>query len=179
MLSKRERLIAIMAAAILILLPADKFVLSPLMGKLTETAATRQRLIAEDEEAQGLFQRQKLMERRWRQYGGLESESQAESRVLRAVGEWASDSRLTLTSVRPLRVATEGKDVQEMTISVAGTGSLQAASRFLWNVEHAAIPIKVKDMQLGSANDTGNEMSLQLQLSTLYVRAADGKADNG
>ncbi len=180
MLSKRERLILIATLTILVLLPADRFVLTPLLDKLAAAGDTRERLITELDEAQNLLERRRVMERRWRQFSseGLENESQAESRLLRAVGEWAGDSRLTLTSVQPQRLARESADLQEMTISVAGTGSLQAASRFLWNVEHAGIPVKIKDMQLGSANDMGGEMSLQLQLSTLYIRAAEQKGHN-
>lgn len=184
MLSKREKLIAIATLVVLLLWPflwpLDKFVLTPVLNRLGEAKDTRQRLVAQLEEAQNLFDRRRVMEKRWKQFGsgGLETVSQAESRVLHAVGEWARDSRLTLTSVKPQRQATESTDVQEMTVSVAGTGSLQAVTRFLWNVEHAAIPIKIKDLQLGSANDTGSEMSLQLQLSTLYIGATEGQVSN-
>ncbi|MBE0535380.1 MAG: hypothetical protein IH624_06890 [Phycisphaerae bacterium] len=180
MLSKRERWIAIGALIILVLLPADRFILTPVLDKLAAVADRRQQLVGQLDEAQNLFDRRRLMEKKWRLFSsqGLETESQAESRVLHAVGQWAQDSRLTMTSVKPQRLATEGTDLQEMTVSVAGTGSLQAAARFLWNVEHAAIPVKIKDLQLGSANDTGSEMSLQVRLSTLYIGAGEGKVSN-
>jgi len=180
MLSRRERSIVLVTLVVLVLLPADKFVVTPVINKLVEARDTRQRLLDELQEAENLFDRRRVMEKKWRQFGseGLESESQAESRLLHAVGQWAQDSRLTLASVKPQRVSTESTDVQEMTVSVAGTGSLQAAARFMWNVEHAAIPVKIKDMQLGSANDTGNDMSLQLRLSTLYIGAAEGQVSN-
>ena len=180
MLSKRERLIALAALVIVALLPADRFVLTPVVNKLSSARDTRQGMLDQLQEAETLFERRRVTEKTWRQFGsgGIETESQAESRVLHAVGQWAQDSRLTLTAVRPQRLSSENSDLQEMTVSVTGTGGLQAATRFLWNVEQAGLPVKIKDIQLGSANDTGNEMSLQVRLSTLYVGAAQEQAGN-
>jgi hypothetical protein len=42
-------------------------------------------------------------------------------------------------------------------------------AQFLWHIETAALPIKVKNMQIGSASEAGDSMSLQLRLSALYL----------
>jgi len=62
-----------------------------------------------------------------------------------------------------------------MTFTIAGTGSLQATAQFLYQIETGTLPVRIKDMQLGSANDMGNDMSLQLGLSALYV---NGQAEH-
>ena len=46
---------------------------------------------------------------------------------------------------------------------------------FLYQVETSELPIKVKYMQLGSTSESGDNMSMELRLSTLYV-AADEKS---
>ena len=56
-----------------------------------------------------------------------------------------------------------------MTFVVVGTGSLDAVARFLWKIETTILPIKVMDMQLGSSNESGQSMSVQLRLSTLCL----------
>lgn len=175
MLSKRERIIGIATVMILAALVADRFVITPAMSKLEQLETQKQQLLAGLNEAQNLFERRRLMERRWQQLSaeGLKSESEAESQVLHALGQWAGESRLTLTSVKPQRLSAVKNGLQEMTFSVAGTGSLQGAARFLWHVERASLPVKIKDMQLGSANEQGDRMSLQLQLSALYVGSQD------
>jgi Tfp pilus assembly protein PilO len=95
---------------------------------------------------------------------------EAESKVGRALDKWSEEARLTLSSVKPDRVASD-KGLKEMTFVVVGTGTLDAVARFLWKVETASLPIKVKDMQLGSSNESGQSMSVQLRLSALCLGA--------
>jgi hypothetical protein len=84
---------------------------------------------------------------------------------------------LTLTSVKPQRPSAVRKGLKEMTFSVASTGSLEAVARFIWLVERTSLPIKITDVQLGSAGDTGDEMSLQIGVSALYIGA--GQSTSG
>jgi hypothetical protein len=45
---------------------------------------------------------------------------------------------------------------------------MYAVSRFLWRVETAKVPIRVKEMQLGSRKEGADDLTLTLRLSTLY-----------
>ena len=173
-LSKRERIILIAAVVVVGALVADKFVLTPVMDKLEQTETHKLQLLAELNEAHNLFERRRLMERKWRTMlsDGLRSAAEAESRIARALDGWSGQAGLALSSVKPDRVAsTQG--LQEMTFTVAGRGSLYAVAQFLWHVETASLPIKVKDMQLGSTSEAGDSMSLQLRLSALYLGAKE------
>ncbi|HUT29284.1 MAG TPA: hypothetical protein VMX13_05785 [Sedimentisphaerales bacterium] len=174
MLSRREGLIGIAAAVMLSALAGDRFIITPVMEKLGQLEDRKQQLLSEVNDAHSLFDRRRLMERKWQQLSteGLNSESEAESRVLHAIGSWASESRLTLTSVKPQRPSAVRKGLQEMTFSVASTGSLEAVARFIWLLEKASLPIKITDVQLGSAGESGSEMSLQIRLSALYISAS-------
>ena len=179
MLSKRERLIGILTVVILAALVGDRFILTPATRSLGRLEDNKQQLLAELNEAQNLFQRRRLMERKWQKSlgEGLKSESEAESHILHALDGWARQSRLTLTSVKPERMSEIKNGLQEMTFTIAGTGSLQATAQFLYQVETGALPIKIKDMQLGSANEMGNDMSIQLGLSALYVNGQDAHSE--
>jgi len=179
MLSKRERIIGIVTVLIVVALVGDRFVLTPAVNRLGDLKDRKQVLLAEINEAQNLFERRRLMEKRWRQLlgDGLKNESDAESRLLHAVDDWAQQTRFTLTSVKPERLLTVKSGLKEMTFTIAGTGSLEATGEFLWQVETAALAVRIKDIQLGSANEIGNNMSLQLLLSALYV--GDESADSG
>jgi Tfp pilus assembly protein PilO len=180
MLSRRERIIAIVTVVILAALVADKFIITPTIARLQQLEAQKQQLLAELNEAKNLFERRRLMEKKRRQLlgDGLKSESEVESQVLHALGQWAQNSELTLTSVKPQRLLTINKGLQEITFTVAGKGSLQATAQFLWNVEKSLLPIKINDLQLGSANESGNDMSLQLRLSALYVANQNIRAED-
>ena len=168
MLSKREQIIAIIAVAAVGFLVLSKFVISPVAGKLNQLETQKQQLLVELNEAQKLFQRRRIMEKDWRAMlaEGLRNEVEAESRIARATDGWSREARLTLSSLKPDRAAAE-KGLTEITFAVAGTGTLQAVSQFLWQVETTSLPIKVKDMQLGSSNESGQSMSVQLHLSAI------------
>jgi len=156
----------------------DRLLVTPGLKRLAETKNQKRELLAELTEARNLFERRRLLERKWKTMlsDGLQNDAEAESRVARALDEWSQDTRLTLTSVKPERVAGD-KGLKEMAFVVAGRGQLSAVVRFLYKVETAELPIKVKDMQLGSTSESGDSMSLQLRLSALYL-GAEEKSSN-
>jgi len=162
-------IVAVVAVGALVV---NFFVVNPATKRLEQTENQRLQLEAEFNEAQSLFERQRLLEPRWKAMlsEGLRSDAEAETRVARALDEWAADARLTLSSVKPERVASD-KGLKEMTFVVAGKGPLDAVAWFLHQVETAPLPIKVKNMQLGSSGESGDSMSLQLRLSALYLGA--------
>ena len=170
MLSKRERIMAIMAVAVVGLLVLNKFLIGPVTGKLQKIEAQKNQLRLELDEAQNLFRKRRMLEKKWKASlsEGLRNEVEAESKVGRALDQWSEEARLTLSSTKPERVASD-KGLKEMTFVVVGTGSLDAVARFLWKIETTILPIKVMDMQLGSSNESGQSMSVQLRLSALCL----------
>ena len=105
--------------------------------------------------------------------GGLNAD---ENRILDALREWSGAAKMALSSIRPERISSD-RGLQEMIFTVAGRGSLDSVARFLWQVETAALPVKIKDMQLGSSSEAGDSMSLQLHLSALYLGANKKQAE--
>ena len=170
MLSKRERIMALVAVAVVGFLVLNKFLIGPVAGRLQQLETQKSQLLVELDEAQNLFRKRRVLEKEWKNalLEGLRNEVEAESKVGRALNEWSQEARLTLSSVKPDRVASD-KGLKEMTFVVVGTGTLDAVARFLWHIETAPLPIKVKDMQLGSSNESGQSMSVQLRLSALCL----------
>lgn len=177
-LSKRERVIALMAIVMVSGLFADYVIVTPGLKRLRETKDQKKQLLGELTEARNLFERRRLMERKWKTMlsDGLRNDAEAESRVARALDDWSQNARLTLTSVKPERMAGE-KGLNEMAFVVAGRGQLGSVAHFLYKVETSELPIKIKDMQLGSTSESGDSMSLQLRLSALYL-GAEEKSSN-
>lgn len=175
-LSKRERIIVLLTLVVVGALIADRFILSPALERLDQLEGDKQQLLAEVNEAKELFQRRRLLERKWRtmQSAGLRSDAEAESRIVRAMDEWSERASLTLTSVKPEHMASV-RGMKEVTFVVAGKGSLSAVARFLHQVETDELPVKVKDMQIGSASESGDSMSLQLRLSAVYESGETAK----
>jgi len=50
---------------------------------------------------------------------------------------------------------------------VAGRGGIEAVASFLFRVETTELPVRITNLQLGS--ESGDTLSLQLQLSAIYL----------
>jgi Tfp pilus assembly protein PilO len=177
-LSKRERIILIAAITCVGLFVVNRFVVEPVQAKLDELEAQRQQLLGDLNEAELLIGNHGRMQKKWKAMlsDGLRSDTEAESRVLSALRQWSGAAGLALSSIKPERVSSDG-GLQEMIFTVAGKGTLDSVARFLWQIETAALPVKIKDMQLGSSSELGDSMSLQLHLSALYLGAQKRQLD--
>ena len=94
--------------------------------------------------------------------------AEAESQILHALGNWSEQTGLNLSALRPER-STEKTDMPEITFHISGSGSMDSISQFVWCLETAEIPIKVKVLNLGSRKEGTDDLSLQLRFSTLYL----------
>lgn len=179
-LSKRERIILIASIACVGLFVAVKFVVDPVQAKRDKLESQRQQLLGDLNEAELLIGNHVRMRRKWNEMlsDGLRNDTEAESRILTALGEWSGAANMALSSIRPERVSSN-RGLQEMIFTVAGKGSLESVARFLWQIETAVLPVKIKDMQLGSSSEAGDSMSLQLHLSALYLGAQTKQAEPG
>lgn len=179
-LSKRERIILIAAIASVGLFVAVKFVIDPVQAKREELESRRQQLLGDLNEAEMLIGNHPRMQRKWNAIlsDGLRNETEAESRILTALRQWSGAANMALSSIRPERVSSN-RGLEEMIFTVAGRGSLESVAHFLWQIETAVLPVKIKDMQLGSSSEAGDSMSLQLHLSALYLGAQQKETETG
>lgn len=171
-LTDRERKIMIIALGAVLILVANQYILTPVMQKRSEAKQTRVELAAQVEQSLAALERKKILRQRWAQMqdDGLGKDVQkAESMVYRYIEDSSSRSGLELGSVQPDRVSAEDK-LGKIDFVLSGTGSMAAVTRFMWELETANIPLKVKSYQLGSKNETAREMTLQMELSTIYLK---------
>ena len=179
-LSKRERIILIATIASVGLFVAVKFVIDPVQAKRDELESQRQQLLGDLNEAELLIGNHARMQKKWDMMlsDGLRSETEAESRILSALWEWSGAANMATSSIRPERISSE-RGLQEMIFAVTGRGTLESIAYFLWQIETAALPVKIKDMQLGSRSEAGDSMSLQLHLSALYLGDQQKQTETG
>lgn len=177
-LSKRERMIVLVTILVVGALVGDNFVRAPIANRLGELRTQRQQSLAQVAKAKNLFAQKQQKEKKYETLltKDLQNDAQAESRVAEAVEKWSRDAGLGLTSVTPNRLPGD-KGLKEIVFVIAGKGSLEAVAWFLYQAETSELPVKVKHMQLGSTSESGEDMSMELRLSTLYV-AADEKSSS-
>lgn len=173
-LSKREKYIAAATIITVAILVLDWYVLTPVLGRQASLEAEQQTLLGDLAQANALFKRRVLLGRKWRELldaGMGRGVAEAESQVLHALRDWSQESRLTLTSLKPEKVAERG-DLLEMSFQAAGTGPMSAIARFLWRIETARIPIRIERLQLGARREGADDLSLQLNVSSLCLPPA-------
>ena len=170
-LSKRERFIVIATVIVLSVLVLDRYVLTPFQDRWEQVSADTQRISQELANASGLFDRKRRLQRRWQEMlsDSLKKDAAAaESQVLHAMEQWSQRNGLTLSSLKPEYSPQKG-DLQEIGFRLTGAGSMRAAVGFMWELETSNVPLQVKEMQLSTAREGGQQMSLQLRVSTIYV----------
>jgi hypothetical protein len=174
-LSKRERQILIVTISVVAAFLLYQFIATPIFNARAEILAERQGLIREMEKASALFQQKSQITPVWNKMlnGGLNSDvSSTESMVLNALRIWAQDYGLTLSSIKPEREKGENDIIKEIQFNVSCSGSISSVAQFLFQIESSTLPLRIKDFQLGSREEDGKEMSLQLKLSALYLAGA-------
>jgi len=171
-LSKRERLILVATITVLMIFAVDRFILTPVLDARGEILNQKQELIREMEKASDLFKQKGSFTPKWEEMinGGLSSDvSSTESIVLNALRAWAQNYGLILSSIKPERERGQGGKIREILFNVACSGNMNSVGQFLWQIENTTLPLRITEFQLGSREEDGKEMSLQMKLSALYL----------
>jgi len=174
----RKRWLLLVAGACVLLLTADRFVLSPMAAAWKRRSVRIEELKSSIEKGRILLDRQDSLEERWDtvQKNALPvSPPAAENQVLTSVNSWAAASGLNVTALLPRWI--EDKDLgPRMEIRVSGTGSLEAVTRFLFAVETSNVPIRADVVELRARDEAGRDISLDARLSGLTSTEIGGKS---
>lgn len=180
-LTNRERNIMFIAVAVVILLLADKYVVSPITQAYSQTKQDKVQLQAELQKSLSAIKRKNVIQKQLEQMHalGLGSDfSQAESNILRYIKESSVKNSVEISSVQPEHISVD-KNIEEIEFVISGSGSMGAITKFLWDMETAELPIKLKTLQLGSNDESASRMLLQIKLSSIFVASEVGKEGEG
>jgi len=181
-LSARERLIIALTLVAVALFVLDRYFLTAMLESHSQAVVNKKRLQDDMDHSSGLLARREQIEQRWQSvldYGLKKDPTEAESQLLHALGDWSAEAGLALSSLRPERATspvpleskTDKSDLWEINCYIVGRGPLASVSRFLWLAETAQMPIKLSSVQLRTREDGTDDLTLQVQLSTLYLAA--------
>lgn len=170
--SKRERLIGIGVGAAVALLALDQLVLSPYDDARSAAVKEHDRLEKQRSAALTTFEEQSKLRKTWNEWkvGVKADPSAAESQALNAILDWAQGARVTLAALRPDKVSVEN-GFQVSGFHVTGTGSTADISRFIWAIESSKIPVRVSDLQISAAKEGTDNLSVQMNVSTISMLA--------
>ncbi|MGC3961423.1 MAG: hypothetical protein QM813_26905 [Verrucomicrobiota bacterium] len=176
-IKNRQQLLFIVAGTAIGLLVADSLILTP----LTKSWQARTKRIAElrkqVDDGEKLLQRSDALKSRWEQMqkNALpNNNSAAEQQVLTAFDKWSQDARISVNSITPQwKQDRDGLKTLECRVDAAGTvGTL---ARFVYNVEHDAMALKIESVEVTARDKEGNNLSLGLQVSGLVLNGTEAK----
>jgi hypothetical protein len=94
--------------------------------------------------------------------------SVAEGRLLGAFDGWSRESRVSITSIKPQWKRNED-DYMTLECRVDAAGSLSTITRFLYEVEHDPMALRVDSVELNARDTTGGQLTLGLLVSGLVL----------
>lgn len=172
-LSRRERWCLLIACLMVGLWALDAWVLSPIWNAYQDDADEAQRLEQNVLAAKRLLRNAKMLRQEWsdrRKAGVTMGVSESETRLLSVLGSWAQKTGLHVSSMKAeRREHPNDKTMQVITCRVVANGTMEAMTRFLWDLETAGLPLRVELCQFSSADPTRNSVSIQIQLSTICI----------
>lgn len=170
-LSKRERYALIGALLALGALTLDRVVLGPWLTRRSARAAQTARFAADLVRARSQISHGRQSGPKWREMvaAGLKADpAEAESQVLHAIRDWAEESGLSLSLLKPDRL-TEKSRLPGIAFQASGAGNMKGVTRLLWRIQTAAIPIKVTELQINARKEGADDLTFQFRLSTVYA----------
>ena len=170
-IKNRQQLLSIAAIVVVALWAGDKLVLSPLMQSWKQRATSITELTKSVRQGSLLVDRERSIRSRWdsMQTNTLPNEtSVAENQVLKAFERWSQDSRISITSIKPQWKRT-ADDYMTLECRADAFGSIQAITRFLYDVEKDPLALKVEAVEITTRDNDGQQLSLALQVSGLLL----------
>lgn len=171
---RRKRLLVIVSVLCIGAWAGDRLVLTPLLNLWRTRSSRIQELQQELSQHAGLLEREADLRARWEQMrkSALPVRvADAEARVLQSVTGWTSDSRLSVSSLKP-RWVKAGKDAELLEIQLEGTGNMEAVVRFLYALEKDALPLRVEDLAIASQDERGERLNLTVRFTGLVLQEA-------
>jgi hypothetical protein len=170
-IKNRQQLLLIIALAALGLFAADKLLITPLQASWKARSARIADLTKKVTEGRALISRAETLRTRWE---GMQTNtlpvdlSQAEQKLLKGVDTWAQESRISVTSINPQWKRAEN-DFRIVQCRVEATGSLNAVTRFLFNLEEDPMAVRIENLELSARDAEGQQLAVGLQLSGLVL----------
>jgi hypothetical protein len=174
-IKNRQQLLLIVAGAAVVLLLSDRFIFTPLTTTWKEHTTRIAQLKRSISQGEVLTDRAARIREQWdnmRTNTLPLNLSAAESAVLKGFDRWSEQSRISISSIRP-QWKRSGDDYMVLECRADGFGSIDAISRFLYELEKDSLPLRVESVEITARDNNGQQLALALQLSGLLLTPED------
>jgi len=175
-LKNRQTVLTVAVGIAVAMLLLDRMVVAPLTSSWKKRAETIDGLRKSIEDGKLMIDRENITRAAWndmRRNTLPANTSQAEKSVLEAFDQWSRDSRITVNSIKPQWKRGENEEYSLLECRIDAAGDLGTLTRFLYEVEHSEIALRIDSVELNSRNADGNQLALGLAVSGLRLAPLD------
>jgi len=168
----RQKLLMILAGASIGVLLLDSLVFTPVTRAWQARSAEIARLRKSVTEGRSVIERASRTRSVWAE---MQSQvmpadpAKAEQDLITAFDRWGRATGVELGSIKPQWKRGTSNRYSQIECRVDATGSLAALTRFLYEVEKSALPLRVDSVELNARDDSGSRLSLGLLVSGLRL----------
>jgi hypothetical protein len=171
----REKLLMIGVGACIVLYLLNLLVISPMTDAWHRRSTQIETLKKQISDGHVLLRREDSILGRWKRISTSALSSTptvAESQLFNAFDRWVRESGVTEGSFKPqLKETDDGYSTEECRADVSG--NIQTIVRFLYDVEKDPMASRLEGVEITSRDDTGQQLSLGLELSGLLQPPPD------
>lgn len=174
--NKRQIILKLAAGAVVGLFLLDRLVLTPIFDSWKSSSERTAALRAKVTRGRQLLKSEASLRSRWlemRKSALPSDDSAAENGVYKAIGRWAQESHVNLTSLTPeWRSHKEGYETFECRATAAG--SQAALGRLIYELEVDPLPARLEQCDLAVRDAKGQQLNLTMKFSFIRLNEAKG-----
>ncbi len=147
------------------------FICEPLVTLWSARSAQIKELRAKVSTGKLLIQREAGLRSRWSEMNRnalANNTSLAEQQLLKAFDNWSRDTGAEISSIMP-QWKNDSTNYMTLNCRVEASGNLGTLSQFLYNVEKGPAALKLDSVELSAHDNTGQQLTLGLQISGLAL----------
>jgi len=170
-MKNRQNLLLALAIGVAVLFAGDKLLYGPLLKLWGERSTRIADLRKKVSDGEKLRLREQAIQNRWNyMHDNIlpDNPSIAEQKILQAFDIWAQVSRVSITSIAP-QWKRDSEDHLSLECRVDAFGNLQTVTRFLYEIEHDPMALKMELVEIGARDNEGQQIGLGLQINGLVL----------
>lgn len=167
----RQHLLMVATIAVVALFLGERLIITPLWNSWKARSERLTELKKKVHNGEALLDRGVSLTTSWAEFqtNALPADAAtAESHVLRAFDRWSQASGVSVSSIRP-QWKRAGDDYMTLECRADISGNLPDVSRFLFEIEHDPLGVKVDSADLATRDTDGAQITLGLQVSGLQL----------
>ena len=167
----RQKFLIVLTLAVVALYIGDLLVYEPLAKWFSNRSQTITDLRQKVKDGDALLRRENGIRAQWdnmRTNTLPANGSLAEQQLLKSLDTWAGETSTEITDVLP-QWKSDSDDYVTLNCRVEAGGSLSSLTQFLYRIKQSPMALKMDSLELSSRDNTGQLLTLDLQISGLVL----------